>query len=344
VERLPAFVETNRLGTTRASLGPGYVELPVYFSEEPTRESPPDADDRQIAPEEIPALREVASELNLQGLSEERVLDTLTKFFTDRFQYSTWRSDEHRARSNRTALAAFLLDHRSGHCEYFATATTLLLREAGIPARYVVGYSVQEQRGRTWIIRQRHGHAWSLAWINGAWRNVDNTPPSWHEIENGQASAWESISDLWSRVRFALSKWRWTETGLRKYLIWIVAPLVLTLAARLFLKRQWNRSKTRENSSSRPAWPGLDSEFYEIERQLNEAGLGRAAGESWRSWLSRVGEAGLIDPAELQSALALHYRLRFDPAGLTPEERTTLKATVESWSAARTEVDHGLRG
>ncbi|MBT8330725.1 MAG: transglutaminase-like domain-containing protein, partial [Deltaproteobacteria bacterium] len=36
----------------------------------------------------------------------------------------------------------FLTRSRSGHCEYFATATVLLLRQAGIPARYARGYSV----------------------------------------------------------------------------------------------------------------------------------------------------------------------------------------------------------
>ena len=38
-------------------------------------------------------------------------------------------------------MTRFLCEHRTGHCEYFATATTLLLRAAKIPARYAVGYA-----------------------------------------------------------------------------------------------------------------------------------------------------------------------------------------------------------
>ena len=46
--------------------------------------------------------------------------------------------------SDVSALDDFLNRSRAGHCEYFATATVLLLRAAGIPARYATGYSVQE--------------------------------------------------------------------------------------------------------------------------------------------------------------------------------------------------------
>ena len=41
----------------------------------------------------------------------------------------------------RRSLADFLENNRSGHCEYYATATVLMLRQLGIPARYTVGYA-----------------------------------------------------------------------------------------------------------------------------------------------------------------------------------------------------------
>ena len=37
-------------------------------------------------------------------------------------------------------LANFLFTRRAGHCEYFASAMTVLLRAVGIPARYVTGF------------------------------------------------------------------------------------------------------------------------------------------------------------------------------------------------------------
>ena len=61
-------------------------------------------------------------------------------------------------------MSRFLLRTRSGHCEYFATATVLLLRQLGIPARYAVGYAVHEATGRKYVVRQRDAHAWCLVW------------------------------------------------------------------------------------------------------------------------------------------------------------------------------------
>ena len=78
----------------------------------------------------------------------------------------------------KSALSHFLLQSRAGHCEYFATATVLLLRAAGIPARYCRGYAVQEfsKLENRFIVRDRHAHAWTLAYVDGIWTNFDTTP------------------------------------------------------------------------------------------------------------------------------------------------------------------------
>lgn len=89
----------------------------------------------------------------------------------------------------------FVANSRRGHCEYFATALTLMLRKVGIPARYVVGYKGGEWNGlgRFYQVRQLHAHAWVEAhlppdqlpadlpgppeiWKNGAWLILDPTP------------------------------------------------------------------------------------------------------------------------------------------------------------------------
>jgi hypothetical protein len=286
-----------------------------------------------VPTDERSAVARIASELNLAGQPPERALATLATFFAEHFRYSTWLSAEHRARTNRSALAAFLLEHRTGHCEYFGTATTLLLREAGIQARYTVGYSVREKKAGTYIIRQRHAHAWCLAWINNAWQEVDNTPASWHGVEEDEASFWEPIGDFWSRIKFVFSKWRWSEGGIRKYLIWLLVPLVLLLAAQLYFKRQWNRSHPKSAGAAAPRpWPGLDSDFYRIEQKLIEAGMERQQGEPLSAWLARAESASLIATSELDEVLALHYRLRFDPAGLEPIQRDELREAVAVWT------------
>ena len=61
----------------------------------------------------------------------------------------------------------FLLNTRTGHCEYFASALALLLRSQGIPSRVVNGF-----KGGDWTdlaqmltVRQKHAHSWVEAYV-----------------------------------------------------------------------------------------------------------------------------------------------------------------------------------
>ncbi len=75
-------------------------------------------------------------------------------------------------------ISRFLLSSSAAHCEYFASAAVMLMRCAGIPARYVIGYYAHEQDANgAIIIRQRDAHAWAEAWIEGkGWTTIDATP------------------------------------------------------------------------------------------------------------------------------------------------------------------------
>jgi hypothetical protein len=70
----------------------------------------------------------------------------------------------------------FLTTHRVGHCEYFASALTLMLRHAGIPARMVVGFKCDEyhEMEQCYQVRQLHAHAWVQAYLK-----YDQLPKEW---------------------------------------------------------------------------------------------------------------------------------------------------------------------
>lgn len=75
----------------------------------------------------------------------------------------------------------FLLEKPAAHCEYFATATVLMLRLAGFPARYVTGFVVQERNpvGEYWVARSRDAHAWAEVFDPArGWITVESTPAS----------------------------------------------------------------------------------------------------------------------------------------------------------------------
>jgi hypothetical protein len=66
-------------------------------------------------------------------------------------------------------------------------------------------------------------------------------------------------------------------------------------------------------------------------RQLEKASQTRGCGETVFAWLRRV-ERSWDDTAELgrvREAAELHYRYRFDPAGLEPAERSQLQRLTQ---------------
>ena len=65
-------------------------------------------------------------------------------------------------------------------CEFFASASVLILRSAGVPARYVTGYVADEfdTKDDVWVARHRDAHAWVEAYDDQTktWFPVESTP------------------------------------------------------------------------------------------------------------------------------------------------------------------------
>ena len=87
----------------------------------------------------------------------------------------------------------FLFETRRGFCEHYASAFTVLMRAAGIPARVVTGYLGGEVNpvGDYILVRQADAHAWVEIWLeNTGWVRVDPTAAvSPARVERGIASA-----------------------------------------------------------------------------------------------------------------------------------------------------------
>ena len=70
------------------------------------------------------------------------------------------------ARWGPNPVEEFLTQRKSGHCETFATAMALVLREHGIPSRLVTGFAGGERGpfGSYYLVRGLDAHAWVEAW------------------------------------------------------------------------------------------------------------------------------------------------------------------------------------
>ncbi len=86
--------------------------------------------------------------------------------------------------SKTHGIEKFLTETKEGYCIQFASALTLLLREAGIPARYTSGY-VAAKFARTSSpdgayysdVLDENAHAWTEVWFDGiGWVQYEATP------------------------------------------------------------------------------------------------------------------------------------------------------------------------
>ena len=77
-------------------------------------------------------------------------------------------------------FVGWFLKEKKGYCTHFATAVTVLAREAGIPARYVEGFLIPATapgRPTRQTLTGEHAHAWAEVWIDElGWLPVDATP------------------------------------------------------------------------------------------------------------------------------------------------------------------------
>lgn len=306
-----AVVETSETGSVRVKGVDGPVATRVFYDDAAeAMRSPTDAD--LEVPPELGAMVEslVASE-RLRAASPAASIAAVERFFSG-FAYTLQLSSSRQGRMGRT-LTDFLLRDRKGHCEYFATATVLLLRQAGIPARYAVGYSAQEFSAleKAFVVRNRHAHAWAIAQVDGRWIVVDTTPANWAELESEAARspfgalldvaswAWESLSVAWARSRpFDLA----------------VAIAILTLVVSIpAIARRLPRARRKGAGPSE-----LDRvviAWRQVEERAATLGHARRSGETVREWMARLrqdAEAGAWRTSLEELAVAYYVSL-FDP-------------------------------
>lgn len=326
-------VQQNRYRTTLVEALPGQLEYYVAWRNEPGNMAPPSADDLAIPANYQGVINQVADEIALARDDPGAALQQVRSFFDEHFRYSLIQKGFY---PGRTPLAHFLLQERKGHCEYFATATALLLRHAGIPTRYAVGYMVYEYSTLedSFVARARHAHSWVEAHVDGRWTIVDTTPGEWHELESANVSSWQVVQDAWSWAANRYSRYQRSEhRALADTAVWLVPPLLVYLLWRLRTRARSIAPTPGDRSAS--TMPMNDSELYDLLRDLERRGYAIPAGETLRTFLTRHLDADAQDPL-LQRLLELHDRYRFSSAGLSAVERAELSRGCQRLRASAT--------
>jgi transglutaminase-like putative cysteine protease len=334
-------IEINSLGTVRVFPKRSVIEGTVLWRGQTTPESPPLAKEDLATPNiERDTIRTVVQEIGLDRQPTlEGKLTLLRAWFRGNFRYSTSLSisSTNYLATSRSALSQFLTTNHSGHCEYFATAAALLLREAGVPARYAIGYAVVERdrkRGE-FVIRGTHGHSWCRVWDeqDARWIDFDPTPPSWLATSSPTNTAAQKFSDALKRLREDFFLWR-NRPANRLAASLVMLAIALGVVA-FIMKRLW-RSKRRMAAAAKSTGYGgpvvqtpLNAIGPQAEKRLGE----RPPGQPFAAWLMRL-HPSLPDSRALEEAIELHQRLRFDPAPPLPSQLQRLSDLASQLAAA----------
>ena len=327
-----AGIEKSILGAIYVEEGPELLEFVISYDPEESFEPLPRRSDFFVPKEEQGVIDEVMRQNGLTGATPEETLENIERFFAT-FNYTL----ELKNRVAGSYLADFLNNTREGHCEYFATATVLMLRSAGIAARYRTGYMLDEYDSfeNALLARKRDAHAWVTAYIGDRWVNVDTTPPQWKEADSMEKSFFEPVSDFMAWIKMKYENYRRKKSDeFNKILIAAASVLTVFLMVRVYLRKR--RVKKSLSDEIKPLFEatGLDSPLYQMLDYYAENGLTREESETLRCWIEKNKEK-LGENIDFSAFVRLHEELRFNTGGDKTALKSELIKKYEEWKKSK---------
>jgi len=218
-------------------------------------------------------------------------------------------------------LANFLFDRRKGHCEYFASAMTVMLRTLGTPARMVNGFQsgAFNPISGLYIIRASDAHSWVEAWLPGqGWTVFDPTPSLPRAAQSRFAFYLDAAETFWqewvvsydlnhqitiaerlqeSTQQIKAPDFHWPTLNKQLLLRWVAAILILPMV--FFAVRAYRHRTSRVTSAQAPVLYG---------RMLR---LLKARGYEKPAWFTPAEFARSLPPSPLAQAVTdwtAHYQ------------------------------------
>ena len=318
-------MEQSQLGTILVVNAANVIDLEIYPGDDASlRESPPtqrirNGNLRETTSLALPTdtresheLFSLVDGLSLNDLDDSQKIEALKTYFQRNFRYTTHLKTQSQA--DKTALINFLTNTREGHCEYFATATTLLLRAAGIPSHYVVGFAVREQSNspNEYLLRGSHAHAWCRAylggtketieeeqvitlgggreqtitvsrevWTGGQWTDVDLTPASWLAMDSPSPNLKERVADSFQRLREDFQLWRANEKN-RGWVNLVLVIIAVALAAFVIWRLSGSRIRKEKELLQSGQAPEQKTNLLTLAYPNSKRSLARSLQASYR--------------------------------------------------------------
>lgn len=367
-------VEYNVMGATRA-VEPDFLvsDLVVDSGEEPVSDEDPYLSDLQVGRQRGDqrqnrdrlrnSLREFLQEKGMDPpveefsesepdeISQRVTIARLKQIFQRDFQYSLTQSAIPQKYQNIGVIPYFLGRGKRGHCEYFGTATALLLREMGMPSRYCVGYAVAEKGSgkNEYIVRGKHAHAWTRAYLGGKWVeektregdkewrcrgghwvDVDTTPSVWLKQDQAELTWARRLLDWWQTWQENFTVWR-SQASNRLIINGLLIGVGVLLLGYIFWRLRSTRLKKEKSTKVAEAFTfaQVETALTGIESRLEKLAGSRMRGQTMADWLQHASEKFPVLAPDLNELREIYQRLRFDPRKTEQNDAQNLAAAVK---------------
>jgi hypothetical protein len=134
------------------------------------------------------------------------------------------------------AAQYFLFESKEGYCDLFATAMTTMARSAGLPARYTMGYLINdlhEDEDGFYTVREKDYHAWCEIYFKGyGWIPFDATEGAAEVPGSGVGDASEGHIPFFERP--------WVQDSLKVLLVVVlIVPTVFYMLRQIVQSRRF---------------------------------------------------------------------------------------------------------
>ena len=254
----------------------------------------------------LSALMNVLFPEGIENMSKERIINRIVTYLQKNFIYSLNPKPAglfrfmHTKQPPSDPVERFLFYNRSGHCELFASAGVLLLRTAGIPARYVTGFICDDLHPAGYYYSTaRNAHAWLEAYneTTRTWQAYDPTPADYTgTMTNPVPDATDVFfAKLWNPIRkglaflfrgYPVKYFNVIINGISDFILFLfttvkgaICLLIFLIAAGTLYFYLW-RKKSRYHKTSAELRHLLKL-MHKLERR---SGIRRAQEQSWLEW------------------------------------------------------------
>lgn len=268
-------------------------------------------------------------QLVLRVAGEGELLDRLKKiedYLRKSYRYSLVTEN----RKNLDPIENFLFEERRGHCEFFATACALMVRELGVDARVGYGWvgGKYYDTNKMFVFRAREAHAWVEVNLEGyGWVLMEPTPPM--AMGDGLprvAEAGEKLPTQEEIIEEELAEMAAKSENLTGWAIGLSAGFGLG-AVILLLLRKRTRDVSQSGTDSSPAKRKEAGYFAAWQRAFGKRTGKIGVGVTLRNQIESLDQA----PDFSRELIRYHYAVRYEGRSVDPKRERGIEREIDKW-------------